>query len=155
MCSFLFSMIPTAPLTPSAGFVQPDCTYEIRRGGFQGPIALYAEVGDKLFHRWSCTGGRPKTDGKEIALDAQRTELANLCCSHSSASDEDPRQELHRLGRRRRHVRRRRRQRVSNQLILPASRPSLPQLDVSSEKCCSRKVSPFKKNKCCKFQMFG
>ncbi len=33
-----------------------ECRYDIRVGGPEGPIATFIEVGQRLFHEWSCEG---------------------------------------------------------------------------------------------------
>lgn len=37
----------------------PICTYEVRRSGVTGPPVKFAQVGEQVFHKWSCAGGKP------------------------------------------------------------------------------------------------
>lgn len=50
-----FSHIPTIAVTPSPNGrnTPPECQYEIRRGGYQGPFALYAEARHKYLNQFT------------------------------------------------------------------------------------------------------
>ena len=49
-------MLPTEKISVGDG-PQPDCVYDVRLDSMRGPVAQFAEVGDKLYHVWTCTGG--------------------------------------------------------------------------------------------------
>lgn len=35
----------------------PVCTYEVLRGSISGPPVRFAQVGEQVYHKWSCPGG--------------------------------------------------------------------------------------------------
>lgn len=49
-------MIPTESMKAADGPSTPECKYEIRKNSVDGPLVQHVEVGDQLFHRWSCVG---------------------------------------------------------------------------------------------------
>jgi hypothetical protein len=38
----------------------PTCTYQVLTGGPEGSVVQYAKVGDKVFHKWSCSFEMPE-----------------------------------------------------------------------------------------------
>lgn len=46
-------MISTQDITDST-MLMPNCEYSIRSGTLNGPKVRYAQVGDRLVHRWEC-----------------------------------------------------------------------------------------------------
>lgn len=35
----------------------PNCTYQVLQAVSTGPPARYAQIGDAVYHKWSCVGG--------------------------------------------------------------------------------------------------
>lgn len=52
METFLFSDIPTVTLSMNPPM--PDCKYDVLIGGPEGTPARFANVGDKVYHKWNC-----------------------------------------------------------------------------------------------------
>lgn len=50
-----WSMLPTQIITSS--FPVPSCKYTLHIQSVNGPMAQFARIGDKVFHRWECDSG--------------------------------------------------------------------------------------------------
>lgn len=46
-------MLTTVELSDSASM--PQCTYSIHANDSNGPLVQYANIGDKIVHKWECT----------------------------------------------------------------------------------------------------
>ncbi|VDO98794.1 unnamed protein product [Soboliphyme baturini] len=47
----------------------PTCTYEVRRGGPDGPIIRFAQVGEPVYHEWSCDSNTHNILVKDCCVD--------------------------------------------------------------------------------------
>ena len=48
-------MLPTVPITQA--IAMPTCIYEVLRGGPVGIPVRFAEIGEPVYHKWTCSGG--------------------------------------------------------------------------------------------------
>ncbi len=48
-------MLPTVPITHA--ITMPACIYEVLRGRPLGVPVHVAEIGEAVYHKWSCSGG--------------------------------------------------------------------------------------------------
>ncbi|KRZ08960.1 Cuticlin-1 [Trichinella zimbabwensis] len=77
------SMLTTGQLLDTARM--PTCLYEVRRGGADGPIIRFAQVGEPVHHIWSCDSDSHKILVKNCYVDDGQGNQVKIINEHGCA----------------------------------------------------------------------